>query len=523
MFVDFRTLGENNRIEVDLCIIGAGAAGITIAREFIGSGIDVCLLESGGLEIDAETQALYEGDNIGLPYYDLSTCRLRYFGGTTNHWNGWCRTLSQIDFEVRPHVPHSGWPIARADLEPFYDRAYEILQIGPYVYDERYWQEHRIRPPAISPDLLHIDFWRFSPPTQFNTVYRPEIEASDNVKVFLYANATNIQANSTASAVDHVEVRSLTGSSGTVIAKNFVLACGGVENPRLLLLSNGVESQGLGNRHSLVGRFFMDHHELEAATLITDTGDQLQEFFGYRTSPESGVLGKPCFSASREVQLESGILNCTATLQFASTVWKRELWSRWHEEDIPKDYWKKVWRAVKNLDDVPTDAYGYFVHGRVPTSSIKRVFFHIVGEPAPNPASRVTLSEDRDALGLNRPRLDWQLTALEKRSMAELLKLIGREFGRLDMGRVKLDDWLMDDASPWPENMRGGSHHMGTTRMADDPKSGVVDASCRIHGIHNLYVAGSSVFPTSGSGVPTLSIVALSLRLAEHLRRQIRV
>ena len=116
----------------------------------------------------------------------------------------------------------------------------------------------------------------------------------------IYANATNIQANSTASAVDHVEIRSLTGSSGLVVAKIFVLACGGVENPRLLLLSNGVEAQGLGNRHSLVGRFFMDHHELEAATLISDNGDDLREIFDYRTSSETGVRGKPCLSASRE-------------------------------------------------------------------------------------------------------------------------------------------------------------------------------------------------------------------------------
>jgi hypothetical protein len=293
-----------------------------------------------------------------------------------------------------------------------------------------------------------------------------------------------------------------------------------VENPRLLLLSNGVEAQGLGNRHSLVGRFFMDHHELEAATLISDKGDQLQEVFGYRTSPESGVLGKPCLSASRDVQFEKGILNCTATLQFASRVWKRDIWSNWYKGDVPKDYWKRVWRVVRDLDDVPTDAYGYFVHGRAPSSPINRVFFHIVGEPAPNPDSRVTLSVDRDGLGLNRPRLDWRLTELEKRSIAELLKVIGREFGRLDMGRVKLDDWLMDEASAWPTNMRGGSHHMGTTRMAADPKSGVVDANCLMHGIHNLYVAGSSLFPTSGSGVPTLSIVALSLRLAEHLKRR---
>src|SRR5262245_7244161 len=128
MFVDFRTLPEGSRVESDICIIGAGAAGITIAREFIGSGQQVCLLESGGFEFEAETQAMYEGENVGLPYYDLDACRLRYFGGTTNHWNGWCRPLGQIDFEARPHVPYSGWPITRTDLDPFYERAHEIVE-----------------------------------------------------------------------------------------------------------------------------------------------------------------------------------------------------------------------------------------------------------------------------------------------------------------------------------------------------------------------------------------------------------
>jgi len=513
MFVDFRTLTEGSRIESDLCIIGAGAAGITIARAFIGSGIRVCLLESGGLEFDDETQALYQGENVGLPYYDLDICRLRYFGGTTNHWNGWCRPLSQIDFESRPHVPYSGWPIARTDLDPFYERAHEILEIGPYVYGGRYWQERQVRPPEFNRDLLQMDRWRFSPPTRFGPAYRQELEKSDNVKVLIYANVTNIQANSSASAVNYVEVHSLTGSSGLVVAKIFVLACGGVENPRLLLLSNSIEARGLGNGHSLVGRFFMEHPEIEAATVISDEADHLREIFDRRKSPDTGVPSQPCLSVSREVQFEKRILNCTATLQFSARDWQRGIWHSWYASQVPKDYWRTVGGAIRDLDDVPADAYEYFAHGHVPS-----IRLDMVGEPAPNPDSRVMLSEDRDRLGLNRARVDWRLTEPEKQSMAELVKAIGREFGRLNIGRVKLADWLMEDSGTWPASLSAGNHHMGTTRMADDPKSGVVDSNCRVHGIQNLYVAGSSVFPTAGSGVPTLSIVALSLRLADHLK-----
>lgn len=513
MFIDFRTLTEDSRIESDLCIIGAGAAGITIARAFIDSSIRVCLLESGGLEFDDETQALYRGVNVGLPYPDLDACRLRYFGGTTNHWAGWCRPLSQIDFESRPHVPYSGWPITRTDLDPFYERANQILEIGPYVYGERFWQDRQVHPLEFNRDLLQMDYWRFSPPTRFGAAYRRELEKSDSVKVLLYANVTNIQANSTASAVDHVEVRSLTGSSGQVAAKIFVLACGGVENPRLLLLSNGVEAQGLGNGHLLVGRFFMDHPEIEAATVVSGQADDLRKIFDRRKSQDTGVPGQPCLSVGRDVQFEKKILNCTATLQFSARDWQREIWHSWYESEVPKDYWRTVGGAIRDLDGFPADAYEYFTHGHVPS-----IRLDIVGEPAPNPDSRVTLSEDRDRLGLNRPRVDWRLTGPEKQSMAELVKAIGRELGRLNIGRVKLADWLTEESDTWPASLSGANHHMGTTRMGDDPKSGVVDSNCCVHGIQNLYIAGSSVFPTAGSGVPTLSIVALSLRLADHLK-----
>ena len=517
MFVDFRTLGEGSRIEADLCIIGAGAAGITIAREFVGTSVRVCLLESGGLEFDAETQALYEGETTGVAYFDLDACRLRYFGGTTNHWDGWCRPLNEIDFEAQPHVPYSGWPITRIDLDPFYERAHRLLEIGPYIYDERYWQEHQIRPPEFARDLLQIDYWRFSPPTRFGQAYLRDLEMSANIKVLTYANVTNVQANSTASAVEYVEVRSLTGLSGLVTAKHFVLACGGIENPRLLLLSSGVEARGLGNQHSLVGRFFMEHLETEVATVTSDIGDELHAVLDGRKATDTGVRVQPCLSTGRRLQLEKGILSCTITLQFRSRVWQRDVWA-WHEGGIPMDYWNKVWRLVRDADHLPADAYGYFVQGRLPPSSISRISLDIVGEQAPNPDSRVTLSEDRDELGLNRARLEWRLTELERSSMAEFVKAIGREFGRLNLGRVKVEDWSID--SGWPVNLHGANHHMGTTRMADDPKRGVVNRQCRVHGVYNLYVAGSSVFPTCGSGVPTMSIVALALRLADHLKLQ---
>jgi choline dehydrogenase-like flavoprotein len=525
MFIDFRTLSDGSLLQADLCIIGAGAAGITIAREFTGSDVEICLVESGGFEIDSEIQALYEGENIGLPYFDLDLARLRFFGGTTNHWGGWCRPLDAADFEARRHIPDSGWPISKTDLDPFYERAHEIVEIGPAVYDERYWVGRRNPPPKFNRDLLQIDLWRFSPPTRFGEVYRDDLDKAGNVKVLTYANAMNIQANATASAVDYVELRSPTGTKGRVVAKFFVLACGGLENPRLLLLSNSVEARGLGNRHDLVGRFFMEHPHVISGIAISDAAGDLAETFDYHDWPDSHVRGRPSISISRRLQEVKEVLTATARLDPVADLESgsyaaREIWRELGEGRMATDFATKVWRIVKDLDEVAADAYGKIFYGTAALSSIKRIDLHVVSEQMPNPESRVSLSTERDQLGLNRIRLDWRLTETDKRTIAELATAIGQELGRLNIGRVKLADWLMETGTAWPETLGGGNHHMGTTRMSSDPKRGVVDSDCRVHGIHNLFISGSSIFPTSGFAAPTMNIVALALRLAEHLKRR---
>ena len=177
MLIDLRTLHNGAVMESDLCVIGAGAAGITIARALIGKALEVCVVESGGLEFDADTQSLYEGESIGMPYYGLAQARLRFFGGTTNHWNGQCAPLSEIDFQERPWVQYSGWPISRADLDSYYQRALSICEIGNYVFDERQWKNFGIQPPALNRSKLRSHFWQNSRgPTKFGEVYGNELK-----------------------------------------------------------------------------------------------------------------------------------------------------------------------------------------------------------------------------------------------------------------------------------------------------------------------------------------------------------
>ncbi len=508
MLIDFRTAATGTEIEADLCVIGAGAAGITIAREFAGGPIRVCVVESGGFDFDDETQALCQGEAVGTrPPRDLETSRLRYFGGTTNHWAGCCAPLGEIDFSERPWVPMSGWPIARRDLATFYERAQQVCELGPFVYDDSLWQGLGIEPLSVLPEKLTTRFFQVSPPTVFGEVYRPELENAANVTLLLNANVTQIVATDNVRQIRHVEVRSLDGTTGRVKAKYFVVACGGIENARLLLLSNSIAKTGLGNQHGVVGRYFIDHIFAFCGLVATEMSvrwdrlgldetdhnpyqNPLSPMFGNRDVPV-----RPFLCLSDKLQRREHVLNGGARVE------------------------------PFELEGEPPVA-GFELKGRPQL----RHFVALIAqsEQAPNPDSRVMLIEEKDALGSPKARLDWRLSEIDKRTLRVMTRTFAAEFARLGVGRVRLSDWLTSGDEDWSRALgrdgsplEGTSHHMGATRMSEDPRRGVVDADCRVHGIHNLFVAGSSVFPASGFANPTLTIVALALRLSTHLNERL--
>jgi choline dehydrogenase-like flavoprotein len=446
-----------------------------------------------------------------------------FLGGTTNHWNGYCAPLQPIDFRPRSWVPHSGWPISRQDLEPFYRRAQPICQLGPYAYSAGMWEKLGVEPHAFEASEIELCFWQRSPPTRFGEVYRAELARADNVRVLLHGNVTNIETDPSASVVRHLDVRTLDGKRGQLRAKVYVLACGGIENARLLLLSDSVEPAGLGNRHDLVGRFFMEHPHAEPGVVVTDDARDLTGV--YRHYLYEGARLDPSFCAGEAMQEREQVLNSHAFL-FAETESGlgvqagRQLWREVRQRQMPDDLAEKVWAMVRDLDEVA--AFGWrVVTDQRPYTSIRSLYFSVRSEQAPNPASRVTLAHERDALGLRRVQLDWQLTDLDKRTVDALTRTLGAEVARLNLGRVRLADWLLDGTPAWPPDMHGGAHHLGTTRMTADPRDGVVDADCRVHGVGNLYIAGSSVFATGGCANPTLTIVALALRFVDHLKVQL--
>ena len=524
MIQDLRDAENGATFECDLCVIGAGAAGITIARQFLGRRASVLLLESGGLDFEEGTQQLYEFENIGLPRH--RDTRYRFFGGTTNAWDGRCAPLSEADFRPRPWVAHSGWPLTAADLQPYTAAAHEACGLTMREYGAPLAAALDAALPPVDPATLTPHFWQFSPdgPRRFGPTHRAELAASNNVRVLLHANATNLQATSNGASVEFVDIRTLEGLSARVRSRFVVLCCGGVENARLLLLSNTVAPRGLGNDRDLVGRFLMDHPRGVCAEVVARDNYEFQDIFSiYRH--ETGARVLLGFELGQQVQAEEGLLNCGALFfqtddEESGTLALLRLLGRPVGKPQTSALAQDVWRVMADLDEVVINARRRVLQpGRDLFIQPRYITMLCDGEQAPNPESRVTLSRERDALGLNQARIDWRVTDQERRTMRALTMAVGHEFGRLNLARMRVGEWLVEHAGSGMYHE--AHHHMGTTRMGASPTTGVVTADARVFGVDNLYVAGSSVFPTSGHVNPTLTLVTLSLRLADHLMSRV--
>ncbi len=526
MFIDARNIPNGSVLSTGVCVIGAGPAGMTIAGEFRKDRqVDVCVLESGTLEPDPGTQSLSRGKIVGLPYYPLDANRQRCFGGTLRLWAGWCRPLDEIDLQERPWVPHSGWSIPRSQIEPYYQRAHDVFGLGPLKYDVAYWEkELGIRRIPFAEDCVVTRVYRLAEPSLLAQRSREQLDKAENVRVLLHANAMEIESNDSAGSVTGVRVGCLQEKSFQVTAKLYVLATGGIENARLLLISNKIQKAGLGNTYDLVGRFFMEHICFPSGLIRLSNPAAVAPALYFRGASKRGAIAR--LFLSPEVQAREELLNYSAILEPL--------------------YSGVGFRMLKALENFAFAADRLAIRHRHSTFLVRRLFgkaaaaaysrgldFSSVQAPkyiqlahtleqAPNPHSRVTLATERDALGLNRVQLDWQTTSLDRRTPTRSRYLIGQEFARTGLGQ--LQPRPEDDDSIWPpeplQGLRG--HHMGTTRMHPDPRQGVVDEQCRVHGISNLFIAGSSVFPTSGAGTPTITIVALALRLADHLNSRLK-
>lgn len=460
----------------DVCIIGTGPAGISCALALERSGKRIALLEGGGEEVSDWSQELYKGEVIGDPYFSLDAGRLRYFGGTSNHWGGWCRPLDAIDFKAKGPYTETAWPIAKTDLDPYLEAASEILQIPPVPED-------RALPGG---GVKQIDFV-FSPPVRFARTFGGRIFSS--ASVFLIADANLLRLETNGADITGARIVNRAGEGRVVRARTYVLATGGIENSRILLWSNAQSGGQVVKNAQTLGRYWMEHPQFTLGEVLA-VGD-----LGFRMS----VNRELAFFAPTSTTLERhGILNCGLHVQ-------------------PVGYVQETKRMIAELACVAPD-WARWAARLLGRRLICGGRLSAVWEQEPRAENRVSLGDETDSLGVPRPRLHWRKSEADRRTARLAAEALGTYLAQSDAGRLRLSPWLTDGGDFPTNDALGGHHHMGGTRMADGPASGVVDRDCKVFGQSNLYVAGSSVFPSAGHANPTLSIVQLALRLADHLR-----
>jgi choline dehydrogenase-like flavoprotein len=533
MLVDARSVTSGREFACDLCIVGAGPAGIAIADRLRESGLYVVLLESGGFHPELATQKLFRGQSDGRSYYRLDACRFRLFGGSTNRWGGWCRPLEAADFEQHDWLPWSGWPIGPEALEQYRADAAKLFDLTDPRFDLAAWRDRLPPPLPLDGTDFESNVFQYSPETNFGESYRAQLFVASNVTTLLYANLTQIRLDPDSGRVGVLQVASLTGRTFSVRARVVVLAAGGIENARLLLASRADRPMGLGNERDMVGRFFMEHLHVPAGHMVAAPGTVGREFYRkalYHGARIRGVITPTVDARARHRLLATSIAIEPASYSFGTpfvgwpppiTFGPIRLYRKLRDGRLEKVA-EQIKRTAERAQGVPMrfrtwnaarSARGRAELGRG-SSRLYSLYFR--SEQAPDPSSRVALSERRDALGVPEIRLDWRLKHIDIDSITAWLDVLDRDMRGRGLG------WVIAPAEGWQRELIGGPHHMGTTRMSADPQHGVVDEHCRVHSVDNLYIAGSSVFTTGGYANPTFTLVALALRLADTLRERLR-
>jgi choline dehydrogenase-like flavoprotein len=516
-------------VTADVAIVGSGAAGQAAARRLIARGHSVVLIESGGLDHDEASADLNRGEVVGQPYHPLEHSRLRFFGGTTAIWGGRCAEYDAIDFERRDWVPHSGWPFSANDIRSYLAEA--RAQFGVDGVDTA-----RMPSPSLlqglSADELAVRWWSFDPKfDRFTIDHASDLDQDPRCTLLVHATVREIFLADDKRSIERLDVRTPSGRTIDIRARHFVLAAGGIENPRILLASNSVVPHGIGNAYDLVGRFFMEHPHARGGRIVGRADWRWLSAFAKRRV--NGVEVSPAITPAEALQRREGLLNTALTIavrqpEGGSHPLAKRAYLHVKHRTAPTRTGRSLWRATKQLVRGYTGLTGPlhpWLMRRIGGGELALV---IRAEQAPNPDSRVRLIGERDATGMPRVGLDWRLSAIDVDSVSGLVGALDRESRRLGLGTVEPASWLSNPDKRWVNDELisahpiGGFHHMGTTRMASDPRRGVADGWGRVHGVANLHIAGSSLFPTAGWANPTLTILALALRTADRIADELQ-
>jgi choline dehydrogenase-like flavoprotein len=517
LILDFNELEPSSELAADVCIVGSGAAGISIALELIGTPHQVLVLEGGGEGPEAESQKLYDTEIAEVPFESAQLGRARQFGGTTTLWAGQLLPLAAFDFQARDWVEDSGWPFGRDTIEPYYRRAEGVMQVPTLTYDAASWPRDLPRPPDLDGDRLEFRHSVFSGHRNLATAYRERLAAAPNVRVVTHANVTNVVTSGP--MVERLELKSLSGRTGSATGRHYVICCGGIETARLLLASPGV-----ADGRPLLGRYFQDHMNV----LVEARPARKRRFRSmFNTRRVGSMRYYPKIAATDSYQQDERLLAVGADVCYVPdgetgiTAAKRVVESlRWSDRrsELPG----AAAAALVRSHQLVAAGYRHVVLKQKPSENLGPTYVCVQVETKPNPDSRITLAERRDALGMPLAIVDWRTTDTEAHTVEVFTRLLAEEFRRAGLGELELSGLpLPGDRRALHDAVLPGHHHLGATRMHPDPAHGVVDGNCQVHGLDNLHVASGSVFPSGGFSNPTLTIIALALRLADRLKGEL--
>lgn len=526
----------------DICVVGAGPVGIALALACEEQGLSVLLLESGQGSADSVAAMSASGHEVDPSRHatpDVAMCR--GLGGTSHWWGGRCVAFDDVDFLPRAHVPDASWPLAHADVARWYPAAADFLGIGMAAF------RSEIAPWNTLQGARFEDIERWTPVIDMGQRHRKRLHDSQRITVLLGATVVEIGLSDGGDVVRHVVFAH--GKERQVLAcRRLVLACGGVETTRLLLaMQANAPVPAVGG--SALGRYYMGHLSGKIADIVlNDAADvAAHDFF----KDAGSVYVRRRFSLPVDIQQYEKLLNVSFWADnppFHAAAHRSGVLSMvWLALAIPLVGRRLVSEGVRlsHLGPRPLSWLPHVLNVlRAPIATLREIlrivsvrFFqtpampgflvrnsagryalHFHAEQSPNVESRLTLSDTCDELGLPFLKIDLRFGAEDAESIVRSHELLDRALR--DAGLARLEYYEADTTLRVNEVLRqatDGFHQIGSTRMGTDPANSVVDADCRVHGITNLFVASSSVFPSSGQANPTFVAVALALRLAHAL------
>jgi len=538
-----------SELEFDLVVVGTGPAGAVVVAEILrlAPGLRIGVLESGRRRPWAFADRLRKAPWTGIRIKPHS--RERVLGGASTTWSGLSSPMDPIELAARPWLEVPGWPLDREALEPYYEAAADRyrfaapqdfhlgLQPGGALAKVRAKRPFQPTWRGLEEKL----FLAAAEPQNFG-VELAGIYNAPNVTLFFDASVTRLESH--AGAVTAAHVKNSGGLECALQAKRFVLATGGIENARLLLVS------ALGGE--LVGHYMMNHPKNYAGIVtLAEPTRSLPYFFGCMAHGFAGYGGlRLVDGAEREAELVNSyvrfeplfpwsdnrgveaLVHLVKRSKFLLTGWQKAKKDQVIElrdysetgDDSELDEEQLSWfglvrRVLAHLPSVLAYVKSRLFDRGGPL--IRRVRVRNFMEMEPRFENRVELDEAVDELGTRLPRVVHDTSARDRRSLVALHRRLATELARVGLGTLANGLHELPAGAPWPID-QDASHHMGTTRMGRDPRTSVCDENLAVRGTSNLFVSGASVFPTSGCANPTYTVVALAVRLAEHLAMDVR-